>query len=145
MRSRLFDVAMTVNVMRYISDLRIGRVNPSHFNFDINVQDKKYDLAEFVSDNAVDATDVPRLIAKVEPDSEQYRKTEAGAGAVSGSGEAAGGERRGAAADGGEGGVGGRELSGGRGCCGSGCSSRAIWPADAAADDGRSTRSCRRA
>src|ERR1700722_19974233 len=71
-----FDVAMTVNVMRYISDLRIGRVNPSHFNFDINVQDKKYDLAEFVSDNAVDATDVPGLIAKVEPDSEQYRKSE---------------------------------------------------------------------
>src|SRR3984885_16385828 len=47
----LFDVAMTVNVMRYISDLRIGRVNPQHFNFDIHVQDKKYDLAEFVSDN----------------------------------------------------------------------------------------------
>src|SRR6202044_869809 len=72
-----FDVAMTVNVMRYISDLRIGRVNPSHFNFDINVEDKKYDLAAFVSDNAVDATDVPGLIAKVEPDSEQYRKSEA--------------------------------------------------------------------
>jgi murein L,D-transpeptidase YcbB/YkuD len=73
----LFDVAMTVNVMRYISDLRIGRVNPQHFNFDIHVQDKKYDLAEFVSDNAVDATDVPKLIAGVEPDSNEYRQTEA--------------------------------------------------------------------
>ncbi|WP_353064805.1 L,D-transpeptidase family protein [Tunturibacter psychrotolerans] len=73
----LFDVAMTVNVMRYISDLRIGRVNPSRFNFEIPVQDKKYDLAEFVSDNAVDATDVPKLIAGVEPDSDQYRQTEA--------------------------------------------------------------------
>src|SRR5271170_2435020 len=73
----LFDVAMTVNVMRYISDLRIGRVNPSHFNFEVPVQDKKYDLAEFVSDNAVDATDVPSLIASVEPDSAEYRKTEA--------------------------------------------------------------------
>ena len=72
----LFDVAMTVNVMRYISDLRIGRVNPQHFNFDINVQDKKYDLAEFVSDNAVDADDVPKLIASVEPDSDDYRKAE---------------------------------------------------------------------
>jgi murein L,D-transpeptidase YcbB/YkuD len=72
----LFDVAMTVNVMRYISDLRIGRVNPSHFNFEIPVQDKKYDLAEFVSDNAVDATDVPKLITSVEPDSDDYRKTE---------------------------------------------------------------------
>jgi L,D-transpeptidase YcbB len=76
----LFDVAMTVNVMRYISDLRIGRVNPSHFNFEVPVQDKKYDLAEFVSDNAVDANDanaVPKLIATVEPDSDEYRKTEA--------------------------------------------------------------------
>lgn len=72
----LFDVAMTVNVMRYISDLRIGRVNPSRFNFEVPVQDKKYDLAEFVSDNVVDATDVPKLIATVEPDSEDYRKTE---------------------------------------------------------------------
>jgi len=75
-----FDVAMTVNVMRYISDLRIGRVNPSHFNFDINVQSKKYDLAEFVSDHVVDATDVPKLIAGVEPDSEQYRQTETALG-----------------------------------------------------------------
>ncbi len=75
-----FDVAMTVNVMRYISDLRIGRVNPSHFNFDINVQSKKYNLAEFVSDHVVDATDVPKLIAGVEPDSEQYRQTEAALG-----------------------------------------------------------------
>jgi murein L,D-transpeptidase YcbB/YkuD len=72
----LFDVAMTVNVMRYISDLRIGRVNPSHFNFEIPVQEKKYDLAEFVSDNVVDSTDVPKLITGVEPDSDDYRKTE---------------------------------------------------------------------
>ena len=72
----LFDVAMTVNVMRYISDLRIGRVNPSRFNFEVPVQDKKYDLAEFVSDNVVDATDVPKLITGVEPDSDDYRKTE---------------------------------------------------------------------
>jgi L,D-transpeptidase YcbB len=71
-----FDAAMTVSAMRYISDLRIGRVNPTHFNFDINTADKKYDLPEFVSDNAVDATDVPKLIRSVEPDSDQYRKTE---------------------------------------------------------------------
>ena len=71
-----FDATMTVSVMRYISDLRIGRVNPTHFNFDINTQDKKYDLPEFVSDNAVDSEDVPKLISSVEPDSEAYRKLE---------------------------------------------------------------------
>ena len=71
-----FDAAMTVNVMRYISDLRIGRVSPTRFNFDINTQEKKYDLPEFVSDNVVDAADVPKLIRSVEPDSAQYRKLE---------------------------------------------------------------------
>jgi murein L,D-transpeptidase YcbB/YkuD len=71
-----FDVAMTVCVMRFISDLRIGRVNPQHFHFDINVADKKYDLAEFVSDNAVDVTDVSALLRKVQPNSELYRRTE---------------------------------------------------------------------
>ena len=72
-----FDAAMTVSVMRYISDLRLGRVNPTHFNFDINTQDKKYNLPEFVSDNAVDASDVPKLIASVEPDNDDYGKMEA--------------------------------------------------------------------
>jgi murein L,D-transpeptidase YcbB/YkuD len=71
-----YDVAMTIAVMRYVSDLRIGRLNPQHFNFDINAESKKYDLPEFVSDNAVDAEDVPKLIASVEPDNEEYRKTE---------------------------------------------------------------------
>ncbi|HEU5342041.1 MAG TPA: L,D-transpeptidase family protein [Edaphobacter sp.] len=73
----LFDVAMTVNVMRYISDLHMGRVNPSHFSFDIPVANKKYDLAKFVADNAVNAADVPKLIVSVEPDSDEYRATEA--------------------------------------------------------------------
>jgi len=73
----LFDVAMTVNVMRFISDLHMGRVNPSHFSFDIPVAKKKYDLAKFVADNAVNTNDVPKLIASVEPDSDEYRATEA--------------------------------------------------------------------
>jgi L,D-transpeptidase YcbB len=75
-----FDAAMTICIMRYVSDLRIGRVNPSHFNFDIDVKSKKYDLAEFVSDNVVDGTDIPGLVRKVEPDSDQYRATEGALG-----------------------------------------------------------------
>jgi murein L,D-transpeptidase YcbB/YkuD len=71
-----FDIAMTVCVMRFISDLRVGRVNPQHFNFDIDVTGKRYNLAEFVSDRAVDVTDVPTLLKKVEPDSDLYRRTE---------------------------------------------------------------------
>ncbi len=71
-----YDVAMTVAVMRYMSDIRTGRINPQHFNFDINTQEKRYDLPEFVSDNAVDAEDVPKLIASAEPDNAEYRATE---------------------------------------------------------------------
>ena len=32
-----FDAALTVSAMRYISDLHIGRVNPKHFKFGIDV------------------------------------------------------------------------------------------------------------
>jgi len=71
-----FDVAMTLCVMRYLSDLHVGRVNPTHFNFDIDNRGKKYDLPEFISDNAVDSDNVPGLIHSVEPDNAMYRATE---------------------------------------------------------------------
>jgi L,D-transpeptidase YcbB len=41
------DAALTVSVMRYISDRHIGRVNPEHFKFGLSVQEKKYDLPAF--------------------------------------------------------------------------------------------------
>ncbi len=72
-----FDVAMTVTVMRFLSDLRIGRVNPSHFNFEIDVTSKKLDLPSFVATKAVESNDVPGLIASLEPDSDLYRQTKA--------------------------------------------------------------------
>jgi murein L,D-transpeptidase YcbB/YkuD len=43
-----FDVALTVCTMRYVSDLRVGRVNPKHFKFGLDVEHKKYDLAQFL-------------------------------------------------------------------------------------------------
>src|ERR1700758_3682196 len=43
-----FDVALTVCTMRYISDLRIGRIKPNHLKFDLSVEQKKYDLAQFL-------------------------------------------------------------------------------------------------
>ena len=45
-----FDVALTVCTMRYVSDLRIGRINPQHFQFGLSVEQKKYDLAQFLRD-----------------------------------------------------------------------------------------------
>src|ERR1700739_2916818 len=36
-----FDAALTVSAMRYISDLHIGRVDPKHFQFGIDIEQKK--------------------------------------------------------------------------------------------------------
>ena len=52
-----FDVALSVCTMRYISDLHIGRINPKHLQFDLTVEAKKYDLAQFVRDKLLTASD----------------------------------------------------------------------------------------
>jgi murein L,D-transpeptidase YcbB/YkuD len=70
-----FDVAITVCVMRYISDLHIGKVNPKHFDFGLDVETKKYDLPEFLRENVVDASDVAGAVAKVEPPYPGYQRT----------------------------------------------------------------------
>src|ERR1700723_218755 len=53
-----FDAELTVNVMRYISDLHIGKVNPKHFDFGLNVAAKRYDLPTFIKENVVTSPDV---------------------------------------------------------------------------------------
>lgn len=71
-----FDVALTVCTMRYISDLRIGRVNPRHFNFGLSVEGKKYDLARFLHDRILTASDVQSVLDEAEPTFAAYRRTE---------------------------------------------------------------------
>ncbi|HKD64366.1 MAG TPA: L,D-transpeptidase family protein [Candidatus Acidoferrales bacterium] len=70
-----FDVALTVCVMRYISDLHIGKVNPKHFDFGLDVETKKYDLPDFLKDHVVDGSDVTTALAQVEPPYPGYRRT----------------------------------------------------------------------
>jgi murein L,D-transpeptidase YcbB/YkuD len=71
-----FDVALTVCTMRYVSDLRIGRINPQHFKFGLSVEDKKYDLAQFLRDRILTASDLAALADGVEPPFPGYRFTE---------------------------------------------------------------------
>jgi murein L,D-transpeptidase YcbB/YkuD len=71
-----FDVALTVCTMRYVSDLRIGRINPKHLQFDLSVEAKKYDLAQFVRDKLLAAPDPAAVMPEVEPPFENYRRTE---------------------------------------------------------------------
>jgi L,D-transpeptidase YcbB len=70
-----FDAALTVCVMRYVSDLHIGKVNPKHFDFGLDVEAKKYDLPEFLKGHVVDASDVAAVLAQVEPPYPGYRRT----------------------------------------------------------------------
>lgn len=70
-----FDVALTVCVMRYISDLHIGKVNPQHFDFGLDVATKKYDLPDFLKGKVVDASDVAGVLAQVEPPYPGYQRT----------------------------------------------------------------------
>ncbi len=71
-----FDVALTVCTMRYISDLHIGRINPKHFQFGLTVEDKKYDLAQFMRDKLLSASDPAAVLEEVEPQFNTYRRTE---------------------------------------------------------------------
>jgi murein L,D-transpeptidase YcbB/YkuD len=70
-----FDVALTVCVMRYISDLHIGKVNPKHFDFGLDIQSKKYNLPQFVKTTVVDAADVAAALVQVEPPYPGYQRT----------------------------------------------------------------------
>lgn len=70
-----FDAALTVCLMRYISDLHIGRVNPQHFKFGLTVQTKKYDLPRFVRDRLVDGQDIRVALAEVEPSLAGYKRS----------------------------------------------------------------------
>ena len=70
-----FDAALTVCVMRYISDLHIGKVNPKHFDYGFNVDVKKYDLPDFLKQDIVDSPDLAGELAKVEPPYPGYKRT----------------------------------------------------------------------
>jgi len=70
------DLALTVSAMRYISALHVGRVNPQHFKFGLVVGPTRYDLAELLRTQVLPASDIPAVIAKVEPPYDGYRRAE---------------------------------------------------------------------
>jgi murein L,D-transpeptidase YcbB/YkuD len=72
----VFDVALTISTMRYVSDLRIGRINPKHFQFGLTVEQKKYDLAKFLRDQLMPASDISAVLDGIEPPFATYRRTE---------------------------------------------------------------------
>jgi len=70
-----FDVALTVSMLRYLSDLHIGKVNPQHPDFEIRIGEREYSLPEFLKDQVAEGSDVANIVSRVEPPYPMYRRT----------------------------------------------------------------------
>ena len=70
-----FDLGLTVSLMRYISDLHIGKVNPRHFKFGLDIESKKYKLQDLIRERIINSADVNGELARVEPQFDGYRRT----------------------------------------------------------------------
>jgi murein L,D-transpeptidase YcbB/YkuD len=61
-----FDVGLSVGLVRNVSDLHIGKVNPKNLAFGFDIDPKKYDLAELVA-GAIRDDRIPSMVAEAEP------------------------------------------------------------------------------
>jgi L,D-transpeptidase YcbB len=69
-----FDTALTVSTMRYIRAVHVGRVNPKEFNFQLDMQEGQFGLAEFLQTKVLNASDPAAELQKTEPPFLGYRK-----------------------------------------------------------------------
>ncbi len=70
-----FDVALTVSLMRYVSDLHTGRIDPHLFGIDLNIAERKCDLPKLLSEQIIPAADVRAALSRVEPSYPGYERT----------------------------------------------------------------------
>jgi len=62
----LFDLALSVGVLRYLSDLHFGRVKPWQVKFRVNAKAEQPDFAQIISD-AVNNREIEKLDEKFDP------------------------------------------------------------------------------
>lgn len=71
-----FDVALTVCAMRYISAVRVGRINPKHLQFGFDVEHKRLNLPQFLHQLLLDSTDITEAeLGEIEPPFRGYKAT----------------------------------------------------------------------
>ena len=70
-----FDLALTVSVMRYISDLHFGRANPGVFRTEFDIENESVDLPVFLQQRLIRAADVRAVLEGIEPPYQGYRRT----------------------------------------------------------------------
>lgn len=71
-----FDLALTVSLMRYISDAHKGKVDPKLFHFGIDTNRKQCDLAQVLFERVLHARDVRSALEKMEPQLPEYWRTQ---------------------------------------------------------------------
>jgi L,D-transpeptidase YcbB len=69
-----FDLALSVCVLRYVSALDVGRINPQHLKFDLDLNHRITDLPEFLAEVS-QSDDIVPLLDKVEPQEDGYSRT----------------------------------------------------------------------
>lgn len=69
-----FDAAVTVCLMRYVRALHFGRVNPNPLGPKLDIAGRPYDMAEFLDERVVRASDPKSALALVEPQFAGYRQ-----------------------------------------------------------------------
>jgi L,D-transpeptidase YcbB len=69
------DIALTVSAMRYVSDLHLGRVDPKTLHSDFDPERHKYDLAQFLRQRVMTASNVKEALQVVEPPFPGYKRT----------------------------------------------------------------------
>jgi L,D-transpeptidase YcbB len=71
-----FDLALTVSMMRYISEVQFGRVKPQRVRLGDDDARSKFDLPRYLRDQIIGSTDIPAALAQLEPPYVLYRRTE---------------------------------------------------------------------
>ncbi|GAA3754552.1 L,D-transpeptidase family protein [Terriglobus aquaticus] len=68
-----FDTAMTVNAMRFLNAIHMGRTDPKFFAFGIDSSSKQLDLPTVLTDQIASASEVDKALTDLEPQSAQYK------------------------------------------------------------------------
>jgi murein L,D-transpeptidase YcbB/YkuD len=68
------DLTLSVCLLRYVSALNVGRINPRHLKFDLDLNHRKTDLPGFVSQIS-QTSDIVPLLDEVEPQQDGYSRT----------------------------------------------------------------------
>ena len=68
-----FDTAMTVNAMRFLNAVHMGRTDPKFFAFGIDSSSKQLDLPTVLDQQIASASDVNKALDDLEPQSAQFK------------------------------------------------------------------------